>query len=651
MEAGAEDESTISRACARAMRALRATRLVPALATLAAAFSVANAGERELVDLSIEELSQVIVSSVSRREEPLHLAASAVQVIASDDIERSGATRLPEALRLASNLQVAQISGNSWAISARGFNSALANKLLVMIDGRTIYSPLFAGTFWDAHEVPLFDVDRIEVVSGPGGALWGANAVNGVINVITRPATETQGLLLRAGGGDELRAAGALRYGGSVGERIHYRIYGMHWDRDGVQRANGADAGDDSRLGQVGFRVDWTLSDADALTVQGDANESRIESLVLDDSVARSRNVLARWTRTLSDSSYLQLQAYFDRAHRLSPGAYRDELDTFDVELLHSFRPWSAHEFVWGLTWREMNDDFGVAAFRLDPAATSLERMGAFAQDQIELATDRLFLTIGAKVEDNEYTGEEWQPSIALSWRYRREQSLWARISRAVRTPSRFDRDLANPTSPPFTVGSDLFESEELMAYEAGVRIRAFETVAASAAAYYNEYDELRSFERLNPSLPIPTVIGNGLEGDSHGLELTAEYRPNARWSVWAGYSYRDLDFDVKPGSLDASGGVVEARDWRHQALLRGSFDWRDEWRFSAELRRNGRVDSHRLPAYTELDMRAAWRIAPTIELELVGRNLLDSAHAEFGPPGRLLIERAAYALFTWTPR
>jgi iron complex outermembrane receptor protein len=601
----------------------------------------------ELADLSIEELSNLQVTSVSRRPESLGLTAASIYVITAEDIRRSAATRLPEALRLAPNLQVAQITGDAWAISARGFNSALANKLLVMIDGRTIYSPLFAGTFWEAHNVPLYDVERIEVISGPGGTLWGANAVNGIINVVTRSARETHGWLARARAGDELRGQGALRYGGTLGDDIHYRVYGQYAERDATLLADGSDAGDDSDLGQLGFRVDWNSSEQDSFTFQGDVGESHTGRPAFGEARSQSRNVRALWQHAWSETSDLRVQASYDRADRDVPGQYTDVMDTFDFDFQHHMRGWPGHEVVWGLTYRSLHDDFGNVLFAMDPASVSLDRFGGFIQDEIRLIEDRLHVTVGTKVEDNEYTGTEWQPSAALAWRFRTGQFLWASVARAVRTPSRFERDLANATTPPFTVGSDAFRSEELTAYEIGLKARPFATLAVSVATYFNRYDRLRSFE---PTLPAgtPLVISNELEGDSRGIEITADYAPDPRYRFRLGYSYLDLDLDPKPGSLDPTQGSVEAQDWKHQLFLRGTFDLPGDWELDGRYRYISEIEIQGTPGYSELELRLGWRAAPSLDFALVGKNLLHSSHAEFGGAGRQEFERQFFAEVTW---
>jgi iron complex outermembrane receptor protein len=619
--------------------------------TLGSGFAAAQS-TRDLADLSLEELSSLTVTSVSRRAEPLSVVASAIQVITADDIRRAGATRIGEALRLAPNLQVAQINGDGFAVSARGFNSSTANKLLVMIDGRTIYSPLFAGVFWEAQDVPLYDVERIEVISGPGGTLWGANAVNGVINIITRPAGESQGLLLRAGAGTELRGDGALRYGGELGDNAHFRVYGQYADRDGAQLANGRDAPNESSLGQGGFRIDWNASAADAVTVQGDANESHTGRATSGDATARSHNILARWTHTLSPSSDVQLQTYYDSADRASPHVYGDQLDTFDAEFQHQFQAGHAQQIVWGLTFRQIEDHFRGPLYSMDPANVTLRRIGGFVQDEIALAADRMHLTVGTKVEDNEYTGTEWQPSVGLAWRFQTGQLLWSRISRAVRTPSRLDADFGVRGRPPFLYGGDNIKSEKLLAYEAGIKLQPARTVSISLATYYNDYDDVRSVERLNPASPVPQVVGNGFEGQSSGAELTVDYKPLPRWRLWGGYTYLDLNLENKPGSTDPTRGAAESHDWDYQLFLRSSLDVAEGWEVDAAVRRIGGIDNQNLPPYTEFDLRVGWHVTSEIELSLTGSNLLHSDHAEFGAAaGRISIERAAYAQITWTPQ
>src|SRR5881409_1087134 len=373
-----------------------------------------------LKKLSIELLMNLQVTSVSKRPERLSQTASAIQVITQEDIRRSGAASLAEALRLAANLQVAQIDSRQWAISARGFNSTTANKLLVLIDGRTIYTPLFSGVFWDVQEVPLEDIDRIEVISGPGATLWGANAVNGVINVITKDAKDTQGFLLTGGGGTEQHGFGTVRYGTALSSSVRARIYGRGFDRDETAFPSGQDAADDWHLEQGGFRMDWEASSASHATLQGDLYDGRIAQDSGGDIAVTGRDVIAKWSRTLSEQSSLTAQLYYDRTHRDIPGVFGEDLDTYDVDLQHSARLGSRHDVVWGLGYRNINDRTVIGSdstLAFLPLHVAREWFTAFVQDEIALVPNRVHVTVGTKIEHNDYTGFEIQPSGRVSWR------------------------------------------------------------------------------------------------------------------------------------------------------------------------------------------------------------------------------------------
>src|SRR3989454_2220096 len=396
-----------------------------------------------LKKLSIEQLMNLQVTSVSKRPERLSQTASAIQVITQQDIRRSGAASLAEALRLAANLQVAQIDSRQWAISARGFNGTAANKLLVLIDGRTVYTPLFSGVFWDVQEVPLQDIDRIDVISGPGATLWGANAVNGVINVITKDAKDTQGFLLSGGGGTEQHGFGTVRYGAALGSSVRARIYGRGFDRDATALPSGQGAADDWYLGQGGFRMDWEASSASRVTLQGDLYDGRIGQPSAGDIAVSGGNAMARWSHTISEKSSLAGQLYYDRTHRDIPSTFGEDLDTYDVDLQHSARLGARHDVVWGLGYRLISDRVAnspVLAFL--PAHVTRQWFTGFVQDEIALIPDRLHVALGTKVEHNDYTGYEIQPSGRVSWRLSPSATLWAAVARALRTPSRIDREL-----------------------------------------------------------------------------------------------------------------------------------------------------------------------------------------------------------------
>ncbi|HEY2737950.1 MAG TPA: TonB-dependent receptor, partial [Thermoanaerobaculia bacterium] len=397
----------------------------------------------ELKNLSIEELMQLDVTSVSRRSERLSQAAAAIAVITQEDLRRSGVTNLPDALRLVNSLFVGRSSQRDWAITARGFAITTANKLLVLIDGRSIYTPLFSGTFWDVQDTLLEDVDRIEVIRGPGATLWGANAVNGIINIITKRAADTQGGLAVAGAGHPLeRGFGALRYGGTVGESGHYRVYGKGFDRGPLELAGGASADDPMHMGQGGFRTDWGEGKADAFTLQGDAYDGRIGQALGGDTRVDGGNLLGRWSRHVAAGSDLDLQLYWDRTHRLIPETFEEHRDTFDLDLQNHLRVGERHDVVWGFGLRRTQDEvINSAAVAFLPSRQSQDLYSVFAQDEIGLRDD-LHLTAGAKLEHNSYTGFELQPNVRMTWVLNDRRTVWGAVSRAVRTPTRLDENI-----------------------------------------------------------------------------------------------------------------------------------------------------------------------------------------------------------------
>lgn len=605
----------------------------------------------DLKKLSVEELMAIEVTSVSRRLEKLSEAASAIQVITGDDIRRSGATSIPEALRLASNLQVAQVDARQWAISARGFNATTANKLLVLIDGRTVYTPLYAGVFWDVQDTLLEDIDQIEVISGPGATLWGANAVNGVINVMTKRARDTQGLLLQGGGGTELRYFGGLRYGGMMTSNLHYRVYGKYFDRDSAVLSDGRETTNDWRMGQGGFRADWEPSEANLLTVQGDFYGGWGEEPNTSDLSMSGGNVIGRWSHTISESSDLGVQFYYDRTHRNIPGSFAEDLDTYDVDFQHRFLLGERHDVVWGLGYRLIEDDVeNSASLAFLPGEVSRQWFSAFAQDEIALVKDRLHLTLGTKLEHNDYTSFEFQPSGRLAWNVTRGHMLWASISRAVRTPSRIDTDLYAPGSPPFFLaGGTNFASEKLIAYEIGYRVQPHPRVSVSLAAFYNDYDDIRSLEPASPAAAFPIVIGNGQEGETYGAELTIDYRVTDWWRLRAGYTELQIQIRPKSGSTDTTRGSTESHDPNRQFMARSSVDLPWNIELDTGFRFVTHIANQRVPEYGELDVRLAWRPISTLELSVAGQNLLHEHHAEFGSPtARREIERSVYGKVTW---
>jgi len=596
--------------------------------------------------LSVEQLMNVEVMSVSRRPERLLRAPSAIQVITQNDIQRSGASSLPEALRLASNLDVAQVDSRQWAISARGFNSTSANKLLVLIDGRTVYTPLFSGVFWDVQDVPLSDIDRIEVISGPGATLWGANAVNGVINVITKDAGDTQGGLLSGGGGTELRGFGTARYGGRLGSAAHYRLYGKGFARDESALPDGQGASDDWHAWQGGYRVDWDPSTATHATVHGDLYDGRIGQPAAADIAVSGRNIVGRWTHTVSASSDVTAALYYDRTHRDIPGTFAEDLDIYDVDLQHRLRLGTRHDVVWGLGYRLMNDhvtNSSLLAF-LPPHVTR-EWFTGFVQDEIAIVPDRFHLDIGTKVEHNDYTGVEVQPSARVNWTLSPAGTMWAAASRALRTPSRVDREFFVPGQAPYVIaGGPDFDSEEELAYELGYRHQSG-SVALSVATFYNRYSGLRSLEQVSPPTAFPVVIGNGQDGESYGAEVTGDYRATTRWRLHVGYTELRVHIWANPGSTDTSHGSAESASPDRQFSLRSLVDFPAHVRLDVGVRALGAIAVQQVPAYGELGVRLTWSPVGNLDLALVGQNLLHARHAEFGAAAtRREIERGVYA-------
>ncbi len=605
---------------------------------------------RALKGLSVEQLMNVEVMSVSRRAEPLSNAASAIQVITQEDVRRSGASSLPEVLRLAANLQVAQVDSRQWAISARGFNSTTANKLLVLIDGRTVYTPLYSGVFWDVQDLPLSDIDRIEVISGPGATLWGANAVNGVINVITKGARETQGLLVSGGGGTELRGVGSVRYGGALGTNAHYRIYANGVAREPTALPTGQDATDAWHRGQGGFRLDWDPSNGNAVTLQGDLYDSRIAQPSAGDVAASGGNVLARWSHNVSAQAGLVAQLYYDRTHRDVPGTFGEDLNTYDVDLQHQVQLATRHFVVWGVGYRLISDRVAnSAALAFLPSNVTRQWFSGFVQDELTLIPERLRAGLGTKVEHNDYTGVEIQPSGRVNLTLSPSATLWAAVSRAVRTPSRVDRELFVPGQPPYILaGGPNFRSEEEMAYELGYRHQQ-RTFALALATFYNRYHGLRSLEQVNPPAPFPVVIGNGQDGESYGAELTTDYWIKSGWRLRAGYTELRVHIWPKPGSTDTTRGATESHTPDRQFFIHSSADLPGNLRLDAGFRYVADIVNQQVPAYVELNTKLTWQPATTVGLSVVGQNLLHRRHAEFGAPAaRREIDRGVYGLVEW---
>jgi len=611
----------------------------------------ATASSQSLKTLSVEELMNLEVTSVSRRPEKIFKTASAVQVITSEDIRRSGATTLPEVLRLASNLHVAQVDASQWAVSARGFNNTLANKMLVLIDGRSVYTPLHAGVFWDIQDTLLEDIERIEIISGSGATMWGGNAVNGIISITTKRAQDSQGLFVETGGGSQPRGFLNLRYGGRAGSTAHYRVYGKMFSRDRTVFSNGRDAGNEWAIGQGGFRLDWQKSSANNFTVQGDFYDGHLNSFTNVDTRLKGGNVLARWSRVLSDRSNLSLQLYYDRTHRDITQSLGEDLTTYDVDFQHRLPLGKRNDLVWGLAYRQIHDDIrniNVLAFL--PAQITRRRYSAFVQDDIDLIKERLGLTVGTKVEHNGYTGVEVQPSVRMTFQIDRRQTVWGAISRALRTPSRIDTELFIPAQPPFLLeGNPNFKSEQSLGYELGYRARLHDQLSFSASSFYNDYTDLRSIEKVDPLRPFPMIIGNGLKGTAYGLELTADYNVTRWWQLRGGFTEMRIHIRPQPTSTDRTNGSGESHDPDRHFVLRSSLDPVSGIQIDSAFRFVSAIANQRLPAYAELDLRVAWQPKRSLEFSVAGQNLLHDRHAEFGSPAtRQEISRSVYGKVVW---
>lgn len=637
------------------IRVVSSSALLLASSTLIAAAQAAPSQRpAALADLSLEQLAGLQVTSVSKTAKPVSDAPASVFVITEQEIHRAGAPSLQEALRLAPNLQVARLDARNYAISARGFNNRFANKLLVMIDGRTVYSPLYSGVFWEAQDVILEDLDRIEVISGPGGTLWGANAVNGVINVLTRSAADTQGEMISIGGGN-LEQHAAARYGGAVSETLHYRVFAKHSRHDASRRADNSATDSAWDRTYVGFRAD-SNSDGANLTVQGDAYQGRLQQAQGEDIEIFGANLMVRGDHSLSPGSKLSLQVYLDQTRRDQPGFFAQHLTALDLDLQHEWAIGERHNLVWGGGYRYVIDDIDngeTAAFL--PEDINMHWRNVFAQNTTSLH-DNLRLSLGIKLEDNPFTNWEALPSAQLAWTPNPSRLVWAGVSRAVRSPSRFDRDLYTPANPPvedgvpqyILQGSSDFESEVAEVLELGYRRQPTANANYSLTGFYSRYDRLRTLE------PGPNGVGeifaNLGEATAYGVELWGSWQATRRWRLRAGVVAQQFDFSLEPGSADNSQNTSLAiEDPDLHGLIRSSFDASEQLKLEATLRYVGELQQTEVPAYTALDLRVGWAVRPQLEVSLAAQNLLGGAHAEFGrAPERSEFDRAVYAKLVW---
>jgi iron complex outermembrane receptor protein len=649
--------------------------------------AMAEALPSDLTELSIEALMDIEITSLSKKSQKLSDAPAAVFVITQEDIRRSGVTSIPEALRMVPGLQAAKITANQWAITSRGFNGRFGNKLLVLMDGRSVYTPLFSGVFWEVQDTLLEDVDRIEVIRGPGGSIWGANAVNGVINIITKSAADTQGGLVVAGAGTEEKAFGSFRFGGTFKEDIHYRFFGKYFDRDEAVFADGSDAADGWDFLRGGFRVDAALESDNRFMLQGETyggtTGDTVEIGTYTPPYAEFNDIegdfdgshlLGRWERDLGAGSDLGLQLYFDRAEWDSfVGGFR--VDTYDVDFQHRFQLGRRQEIVWGLGYRLIQDTVrGSQIIQINPANDNQDLFSGFIQDEIALWEEAAYLTLGTKVIHNDFTGLEVQPNARLLFKADERNSVWLSVARAVRTPSRGEtdsrvRDKVIPPMPPnplaiqpVVVGNDDFETEELWAYEAGYRTQPLDTLSVDVALFYNDYDQLRTtepqapvleFDPAPPHLIVPTLMGNDMKGHTYGIEVAADWQVSSFWRLQGYYSYLrsnlELESDDAPDQM-----ITNTQDSspRHQFSLQSSFNLPGNVELDLWGRYVDRLSAFDISSYVTIDARLAWAPVESLELALVGQNLLENRHPEFEPEflGTVAteVQRSVYAKITW---
>ncbi len=636
----------------------------------------------DLTALEIEQLMNIDVTSVSKKEQSLLESPAAIYVITPEDIRRSGHLSIPETLRMVPGLQVARIDSNKWAISSRGFNGRYAKKLLVLMDGRSVYTPTFSGVYWDVQDTLLEDLDRVEVIRGPGASVWGANAVNGVINVISKSAKDTHGLLATAGGGTEDLGFGGIRYGGQAGEDLHYRVYGKYFTRDDFVDRQAHDTDDEWDMIRGGFRLDWDASSRDLITTQGDLYygelgatttvltlTSPFSRTVEDTAEAFGGNLLGRWTRKLTEDSSLSVQIYYDRTERREVISEQDN-DTLDLDFQHGFHLGAIQELQWGLGYRLVVDRIKIGSpdlGSLDPVRRSVDLFSAFLQDEVTLIDDVLKLIVGTKLEHNDYTGFELQPSGRLVLTPNNHSAVWFAASRAVSTPSRALNDSHLNTVEQSGVivalnGDKGFRSEDLLAFELGYRVQPVSNFSLDLASFYNIYDDLTTFEPgapfFNPNpapghVELPLRADNKSQGETYGIEGGASWSPTSWWKLNAGFTFLKVHLHPDGNSADATANDGEGLSPKHQAHLRSYMNLPHNLELDTLAYYVDHLSTSDVPHYIRLDVRLGW--APLgddrLRLSLAFQNILDDRHPEFGSElytTSTEVERSVYAQISW---
>jgi iron complex outermembrane receptor protein len=641
----------------------------------------------DLTQSSLEDLMNINVTSVSKKQQKTSQAAGAIYVISQDDIRRSGALNIPDLLRMVPGLDIAQIEAGKWAISSRGFNGQYSNKLLVLIDGRTVYTPIFAGVFWDSQNVPLDTIERIEVIRGPGASVWGSNAVNGVINIITLNAADTQGGYVSGGLGNSSIGPETVRYGGKAGDLGTYRVYAEGAHYNSLPAINGLDGQDDWRLVHGGFRTDSALTKKDSLTTEGESYRGNagemtttpvslmppVTSTVALHDVYSGWNVQTRWDHTISTKEQTSLKVYFDRTNRGDP-TYELGLNTFDIDFQHRFALGTRQDVVWGLGYR-LSSDGTSPTLRIvfTPRDRNTQLFSSFVQDEITVLPDRLNLSLGARLEHNDFTGFDFQPSARMTWTPDSKNMVWSAISVADRTPARSDTDLRvnyaafpGPGTVPELISlfaNPNFKNERLTAFEAGYRNAWTTSFSLDSTIFYNRYRDLVSIEPGTPTIEtnpepahllVPSYLGNGLHGETHGLELFANWKPASVWTLSPGYAFFSMHLHPFNGSRDFTDApLTEGNTADHQAQLRSSVSLTRSLQWNASAYFVNRLPAVSIPSYTRVDTGLIWNAGEHVSLSVVGQNLIKSLHPEFAGPVATVqsdqMRRSAYAKLTWS--
>jgi len=640
--------------------ALGAIFALALLAAEARASDEVDLSADRILEFEIEDLLDIRVTSIVKAKRKLSEISAAISVITGEDMRRAGHTSIAEALRMVPGFHVAHIDANKWSVSSRGFAGRFTDKLLVLVDGRSVYTPLFAGVFWDVQDTFLPDLDRIEVIRGPGATLWGANAVNGVVNVLTKSARDTQGLLVYGAGGLQEAGLGGFRYGGRLRDDAgFFRVFVKAVARDDFADAAGTDTADEWHQVRGGFRVDAEPGEDDSLTVSGEiyagqsGEQQRIPTfsdpflaVVNGEEEVAGGHLLARWKRRLAEDADFELLAWFDRTERSTP-IVGEERSTFEVDFQHRFSPRAGHRLLWGVAYRVTTDRIrSTQAVAFDPTGRTDQLVSGFVQDEITLLDERLVVTLGTKLEHNDYSGFEIQPGARALYRVHERHSMWAAITRAVRTPSRADHDVtitaavfdpgSGPTAAKF-VGSRGMDSEEMLALEFGYRVQPTPDLMVEFAGFLNLYEGLRTAEPgapfgdgPPPHTTLPSVFTNGMDGDVYGVEVSASWEATEYLRLVASYSFLRLALDADATSTDPNAEAGEGESPRNQAQLRAILDLSERWEADVAVYYVDSLPALRVGSYVRLDARVGWRPNEKTLVELVLRNALDDQHPEF---------------------